>query len=357
MSTPPFDVFDRLLVGLLGQFSPSGKERAASEFLAAQMAAFGFDYAYVDESDSAVGILGEGDRTAVLLGHIDTVTGYIEPQVQDGKLYGRGSVDAKGPLATFAAAASLAGRQPGWRIVVVGATEEEAASSRGARHNARVFGPDLCVIGEPSHWDRITLGYKGRVLLDYRFTRPLSHTAGRDRGAPELGVAFWNAVTQECAAFNEGRDRVFDQVLPSLRWIRTEDDGFIETVTMRLGFRLPLDLPPDALKPRILKLIPDDPDTTQIGWVGDEVAYRAERNTALTRLFMNAIRDNGGKPSFVYKTGTSDMNVVGPLWNCPIVAYGPGDSALDHTPEEHIVLDEYHRAIQVMATVLRNLND
>ncbi len=43
------------------------------------------------------------------------------------------------------------------------------------------------------------------------------------------------------------------------------------------------------------------------------------------------------------KLGTSDMNVVGPVWQCPILAYGPGDSSLDHTPEEQIVLDDYLR--------------
>ena len=56
------------------------------------------------------------------------------------------------------------------------------------------------------------------------------------------------------------------------------------------------------------------------------------------------------------KTGTSDMNVVGPLWNCPIVAYGPGDSGLDHTPAEHIILTEYKQAIMVLQTVLRELS-
>ena len=49
------------------------------------------------------------------------------------------------------------------------------------------------------------------------------------------------------------------------------------------------------------------------------------------------------------------MNVVGPVWNCPILAYGPGDSALDHTPEEHLDLDEYLSAIEVLAEVLSRL--
>ncbi len=46
------------------------------------------------------------------------------------------------------------------------------------------------------------------------------------------------------------------------------------------------------------------------------------------------------------------MNVVGPVWQCPIVAYGPGDSNLDHTPHEHIQLEEYGLAITVLTNVL-----
>ena len=61
------------------------------------------------------------------------------------------------------------------------------------------------------------------------------------------------------------------------------------------------------------------------------------------------------QPGFVLKTGTSDMNVVAPVWRCPIVAYGPGDSALDHTPHEHLSLDEYWRAITVLEAALRSL--
>jgi len=75
----------------------------------------------------------------------------------------------------------------------------------------------------------------------------------------------------------------------------------------------------------------------------------------LSRLFRGAIRAEGGTPAFVMKTGTSDMNLAGPAWACPILAYGPGDSALDHTPDEHIDLDEYRRSIRILTRVLNAL--
>jgi acetylornithine deacetylase (EC 3.5.1.16)/N2-acetyl-L-lysine deacetylase (EC 3.5.1.-) len=49
------------------------------------------------------------------------------------------------------------------------------------------------------------------------------------------------------------------------------------------------------------------------------------------------------------------MNVVAPAWGTPIVAYGPGDSALDHTPDEHILVPEYRRAVAVLVQTLLKL--
>ena len=73
------------------------------------------------------------------------------------------------------------------------------------------------------------------------------------------------------------------------------------------------------------------------------------------RAFLRAIREQDARPKFQVKSGTSDMNVVGPVWQCPILAYGPGDSSLDHTPHEQIELPEYHRAIAVLVSVLEEI--
>ena len=39
-------------------------------------------------------------------------------------------------------------------------------------------------------------------------------------------------------------------------------------------------------------------------------------------------------------------------WQRPIVAYGPGDSSLDHTPNEHLPIDEYWKAVNVIKQTL-----
>ena len=70
-----------------------------------------------------------------------------------------------------------------------------------------------------------------------------------------------------------------------------------------------------------------------------------------------AVRDVGGDPRLLRKTGTSDMNVYAQEWNCPMVTYGPGDSDLDHAPDEHLPLAEYDRAVAVLERATERLLD
>jgi LysW-gamma-L-lysine carboxypeptidase len=88
---------------------------------------------------------------------------------------------------------------------------------------------------------------------------------------------------------------------------------------------------------------------------GRQEGYRTDKRSPVTAPFLRAIRAQGGTPRFTVKLGTSDMTVVGPAWGCPVVAYGPGDAALDHTPEERIELAEYLQAVRVLAEALVGL--
>ena len=362
-----------LVHGLVAIPSLSRQESVATTWLAHQMRAAGFDRAFVDDAGNAVGELGDSSasRTIVLLGHIDTVPGNIPVRIENDRLFGRGSVDAKGPLATFAAGAarfgSAAAKAANLRVVVVGAVEEEAATSKGARFIASRFDgkkepiPTACIIGEPSHWNRVTLGYKGRLLLDFTADQPMAHTAGPDASVASVVVDYWNWVTAHAARVNEGKDKVFDQLSPSLRrFITSTNDQMHDLVDAQFAWRLPVGFDAKQFM-KELELQANRPTGQQanktsfdLKFRGYEKAWRGDRNNALVRSFLAGLRsvEASEKLGFVLKTGTSDMNVVGPVWQCPIVAYGPGDSSLDHTPNEHLSLDEYWKAVNVIEQTL-----
>jgi LysW-gamma-L-lysine carboxypeptidase len=179
----------------------------------------------------------------------------------------------------------------------------------------------------------------------------MAHSAGREIAVAERAVAFWNAVAAHCVDHNAGKTLLFDQLIPSLRAIDSGSDGLADWAALTIGIRLPLDADPDALA----EALAVQAGGGTLRFRGGCRAYRGEKNNALVRAFLRGVRAGGGAPGFLLKTGTSDMNVVGPAWECPILAYGPGDSNLDHTPDEHVEIAEFLRAIDVLETALRQL--
>ncbi len=349
---PGDDEAESLLTEMVAIPSVSGDEGALARFLATTMERLGYR-TEVDAAGNAVGHIGVVERHIVLLGHMDTVPGEVPVRREGRRLYGRGAVDAKGPLAAFIVAAARAGADLQARVTVIGAVEEEAATSKGASYAVGQYRPDFCVIGEPSGWDRITIGYKGRLLIDYVLERAVSHTAGRERAPSEDAVDFWLHVAGWAEEYNRGKEGQFATLNPSLRRICSGGDGLRERVEMTIALRLPLGLHlPDLLNPLMDTWARHPGGAARVVTRGHEVPFRADKRTPLAGAFSAAIRAEGGSPAYVTKTGTSDMNVVGPRWCCPIVAYGPGDSTYDHTPNEHIDLDEYLRGIRVLTRVI-----
>lgn len=343
----------RFLAELVATPSVSGTERAASELFVREARARGFA-ARVDEAGNAIAERGPADAPVqlMLLGHIDTVPGEIPVRIEAGVLHGRGSVDAKGPLAAFLCAAARADLPEGVRLTVAGAVGEETAASPGARHLLDRNRPSACIIGEPSGWDGVTLGYKGRLLVTAEARCDHHHSAGEDASAGDLIASWWRLMAERVEAFNQGRVRVFDQIQATIQGMSSGNDGLQQTARMVVGFRLPTGVSPEEWAQEVSFLAGEGIEFT---FEGMEVACATDLNDPVVRALRCAIRGEGGTPRPKLKTGTADFNVVGPVWDCPIAAYGPGDSALDHTPQERLELDEFDRSIGVLATAIEAL--
>ena len=342
MTLAPAD--QELVHGLVAIPSVSRDEARAVEWLVERMRERGF-LAHVDEAGNAVGEIGDGPVHVVLLGHIDTVPGEIPVRIEDGELVGRGAVDAKGPLAAFVSAASEP--VPGVKVTVVGAVEEESPTSKGARHRALHPAPDWCIVGEPSGWDGVTVAYKGRLVADVSVERPARHGAAPGPTVSEEALAAWERV-RAAAAARPGA-RAFDRLDCRLEGMWSEADGLAERARLRVGYRIP----PGTTVADVERELRASAEGAAVTCVASEEPARTERTSELARAFVRAIGDAGGKATFLHKSGTSDMNVLAPAWRCPMVAYGPGDSAYDHTPIERLRLEDHGRAIAVLRGVLR----
>jgi LysW-gamma-L-lysine carboxypeptidase len=337
-----------LLEGMLAIPSVTGDEHRLGEWLLPRLTDLGFD-ARRDSVGNVIGVRGSGERELMLLGHMDTVPGDIPVRTEGDLLYGRGSVDAKGPLAAAIVAAHRLPIEPDRRITVIAAVEEEG-DSRGARHLAARPSPAQLVILEPSGWEGITLGYKGSLRVSYRLAQEVAHGAGRHPSAADRLVAFIQSIRELIDNVNHERS-LFQRLDFRVIGVNSESDGMEDTATALLGFRVP----PGCNTVDLWSRLESWSDGAVLEQVGSEPPVRAEKSTPHARRFMRAIRAAGGEPRFKLKTGTSDMNILAPAWGCPSVAYGPGEAALDHTPHEHVDVREWSRGVDVLAGALATL--
>lgn len=343
-----------LLRGALSISSVTGNEGVVAHYLTSQLQGF-CDEAFLDAAGNAVGVLGKGPLKVYCLGHIDTVPGVVPVRLEGSKLYGRGAVDAKGPFCAAIAAASAlpASVRDALTIYLIGAVEEESPSSKGARYAMTTYPkPDLVIIGEPSGWDAMTLGYKGRLVVKLSLEKPNFHSAGDDTTAAEEVTTAWQAVK----AWAERRSGagIFERVQAALQSINSGSDGLTQRAEAVIGLRLPPSCRAADAEAGVKEAVAEL-SGVQVAFLGREQPYRGPKDTPLTRAFRVAIRAQGGTPRFKLKTGTSDMNVVAPFWDVPMLAYGAGDSALDHTPDEHVEVAELERAVAVLRAVFTEL--
>ena len=343
------------LVGLVRRYSPSGSEAAVAEYARDELRAAGVE-AYLDGAGNICAEIGAGECALLMLGHIDTVEGEWPVRIEDGCLHGRGSVDAKGPFAAFATALVRMADTVSGRVVLVGAVEEETLTSRGARFIVDKYRPRYCVIGEPSGWQGLTLGYKGRLFLRYHLVSTPKHGAAPGPSPMQRAVDYWNALRAYQEQVNAEKS-VFYQLDLELDDVRQDATPLRTEVKLTAYARLPigLDLAAFHARARELSADPEAAVETEVELIDDAPPFLATKDNPLVQAFRRAIRARDGQPTLKVKTGTSDMNIVGPAWEVPILAYGPGDASLDHTPLEFLRIEEYLRSIDIMADVIARL--
>lgn len=193
-----------LAKGLVSKQSYSGCEGNAAAELKTYMESAGFDEVMTDRYGNVIGkIKGNRPGPKVLFdGHIDTVP-VANPsawthdpfagEIEDGKLYGRGTSDMKGAVAAYTTAASFfaqdTSRDFAGEIYVDGAVHEECFEGVASRSVSEIVKPDYVIIGEASLCN-VKIGQRGRAEIVVETFGVPAHSAN-----PQNGV---NAVYGMC---------------------------------------------------------------------------------------------------------------------------------------------------------------
>jgi LysW-gamma-L-lysine carboxypeptidase len=357
----------RLLTRMLEIYSPSGKEGEISRFLEEELGYLGFSV-HRDEVENVIGEVGEGEPVVLLCGHMDTVEGIIPVRVEDGELFGRGAVDAKGPLAAMIVAASKVAKEgfPG-KILVVGVVDEERGGT-GIQHFVESgVHPDFAVFGEPSGLGKVVFGYKGILTVKITVETPSGHSAAPwlFENAIEKAMEFWRQIQKLHLREEKLKSRFYSITccLTKIKGGNTSASFIPSECQIHIQLRIPPQLSPeqvfDEVKRKIERFKATNPKVSvKVEKVDVAKAFEADRRSVIVRALAWGIRKTTlNYASFSRKTGTGDMNLLGNALKIPVVTYGPGDSTLDHTPNEHINIQEYLTSIEVLTKALKKLPD
>jgi LysW-gamma-L-lysine carboxypeptidase len=345
-----------LLTRMLEAYSPTTKEAVVANILLNEMRKLGFR-ARIDPAGNVIGEVGEGEPTVLLCGHMDTVPGQIPVRLENGKLYGRGAVDAKGPLAAMVmATAAVAKVKTSLKVFVVGVVEEEGTSKGIKQLIAEKVKADYAIFGEPSHVENITIGYKGGLRLKISFKTQTGHSSAPwlYENAIEKAFELWQEIKKSIPEV-EKQVSPYNAVTACLIKMTGGKKG--STVPSESEMQIDMRVPPRLTSAQIFSDVQnivkrfqqDNPKVeTKLMVEDSNEPFEADTTSPLVRALSFAIRKVRHKrPVLLRKTGTGDMNILGPAMNIPIVTYGPGDSHLDHTKNENIEISEYLDGIEI----------
>jgi LysW-gamma-L-lysine carboxypeptidase len=132
---------------------------------------------------------------------------------------------------------------------------------------------------------------------------------------------------------------------------------------MNLDVRVSIQFSTSQVFEQIAKIIAkyqaDNPKvSTKVTLLDTVEPFEVNKASPLVHVLSSSVRKVINKPAtLLHKTGTGDMNILGKAMNLPIVTYGPGNSHLDHTLDEHIDVNEYLASIAVYKETLLRLSE
>lgn len=364
--------------------SLSGQESAVARITAAEMHRLGFESVHTDRIGNVIGRYGQpGGPILLLNAHMDTVdTGDpsawthdpFGAEIIEQQLYGRGSVDMKGPLAAMLYGVSILIEQgislPG-EVVVAAVVQEEPTEGMAMRVLVEEEGlhPDWVILGEPTNL-QIARGQRGRMEIRVSTFGRSCHASTPEKGENALygaarlifGIELLNARLMQDAILGKGSLAVtqLTTVAGSRNAIPDRCDFVIDRrltlgeTAQRALAEIEALLQREGVRGRVDTGYYRSTSYTGYQTEGPEIYpawLLAEDNPLLLQSSASIEKTLGYRPQIrTWGFSTDGVYTMGEA-GIPTLGFGPGDDHLAHTADEHIALPDVFRAAQAYANL------
>ncbi len=367
--------------------SLSGQEERVAQRLAEEMERLNFDRVWIDPVGNVIGQVGTGEPPILIFnGHMDTV-GVGDPrawghdpfggEIVDGYLYGRGSVDMKGPLAAMVYGAHLLHTRglPQGTLYVVGVVQEEPREGMAMKYllTENDIEPDFVLLGEPSNF-HVKRGHRGRLEIRVVTYGRACHASNPSAGENALYAAARIIFGIELLAAHLPSDPVLGPgtlAVTHLETFSASRNAIPDRAEMVIDRRLTLGETEVKAVAEIQSIVQKEGARADV-FVPEYEAesythYRLrgreyypawllpEDHPFLRRVLRGAERVLGERPEVgTWAFSTDGVYTMGEA-GIPTVGFGPGEEEQAHTADEHIAVRDIVRAVEAYAAIAREV--
>jgi len=341
------------LTKLLRLYSPSGREEKAVSFLHSILSSLNIK-SQIDEVGNLIAYK-DGLPKVMLAGHIDTVRGKLPIRVDDGIVWGRGAVDAKGPLISLLNAFQ---RYEGKLGLVFAALVDEEAESRGAKFlSMKKPLAKYAIFGEPTGLRAAAVAHRGSITFRLEIECGGGHSSTSWAYNNPI-LLLMKIVEDLSSSFPTYKDN-FKNVTVTLTGIHAKrSQGVPKRCIGYINLRYPPQYSAKEISSTLENILSTLPRECKFSLfqLTSFQPYRSKIKGELISAFrLGFLKITGSRPLFIRKLGTGDMSVIAPSWNIEALTYGPGDPKLSHTTREHISIDDIITASDIILATLNEL--
>ena len=359
--------------------NPPGGEKRVAEFLGNYMRDMGLEVQVKDVEPgrpNVIGVLrGAAEGPVILLnGHLDVVPAgdgwTVDPYggtIADGRLYGRGSADMKGPIAAMVAAVKTIQRADvslRGTVVIAGVVSEEdsqAGTKQLAKDRVKA---DFAIVGEPTGLKPV-IAHKGNIYFDITTRGIAAHGSIPDHGL--------NAI-EKMFSVGKGLEGLSQRLREKSHYLVGHPTLSIGTIK---GGTITNAVPDQCVMSVDRRLIPGETAAEAEAEIWEllntlaaaDPEFRAELEVPVAALPMETsesgsvvravrsatMRVLGADPGVHGWSATCDANILMNEMGIPTVIFGPGDIATAHRPDEYIEIDQLTQATMIYSLAILDL--